>query len=31
MRINNKQELDDAFDKDMDLFVFVIEPHALNL
>ena len=28
MRINNKQELDEAFAKDMDLFVAVIEPHA---
>ena len=31
MRINNKQELDEAFAKDMDLFVAVIEPHADSL
>lgn len=31
MRINNKQELDNAFAKDMDLFVAVIEPHADSL
>ena len=31
MRINNKQELDEAFAKDTELFVAVIEPHADNL
>lgn len=31
MKINNKQELDDAFTKGMELFVTVIEPHADSL
>lgn len=30
MRISNKQELDNAFAKDMDLFVAVIETHEIT-